>query len=86
MTDEELQQTMQALDETLNNMSKEDTRPRRMLLYKKQVLQKIQTAKAKNDMRQEMKATMDYTMLITFGEKHPYLMMLMRSKFGWTPF
>ena len=93
MTDEELQQTIQEVSESLDKLSdpdkpltKGETRRRQILLYKKEILQKIKVAREKNNVSQEMAHTVTYGLLTSLGEKHPYLMYLLQSKFRWNIF
>ncbi len=93
MTDEELQQTIQEVSESLDKLSdpdqpltKEEERRRRILLYKKEILQKIKEAREKNNIRQEHAHTLTYGLLTSLGAKHPYLMYLLQSKFRWNVF
>ena len=93
MTDEELQQTIQEVSENLDKLSdpdqpltKKEERRRRILLYNKEILQKIKEAREKHDIRQEHIHTLTYGLLTSLGEKHPYLMYLLQSKFRWSIF
>ena len=89
MTDEELQQTIQDVCENIDKLSdpdkpltKEEKQHRQRLLFRKEVLYKIEEAKAKQDKDEELHHAMTYGLLTSWGERHPYLMYLMSSKFG----
>ena len=88
MTDEELEQQMQELDEGIKELSdrektltKEEERRKHILTLKKEVLQKIKEARAKKNVTQELNYTVTYGLLNTYGEKHPYFMHFLQSKF-----
>jgi len=87
MTDEELQQKLQNISESLDKLpdsdkplSKEERRRKHMLLLKKETLLRIKQAKEKKDLNQEIKCNMDYALLEEFGERHPLLLHLGRIK------
>ena len=93
MTDEEIQAAIQGVSEGIEKLSnseepltKEQKKRKRVLLVRKELLNQIKKAREKNDKNQELKSTMDYALVTTFAEKHPYLIPLMRSKMGWTVF
>ena len=93
MTDEDLQKAMQEVSEGLDNLpksddslSKEERRRKEVLLLKKDTLDKIKVAREKNDKDQELYNTMVYGLLTSMGEKHPYLMSLVKSNLRWSAF
>lgn len=93
MTDEELQQTMQEISESLEKLSdpdqpltKEESKRQRILLLKKELLQRIKEARAGKNVNQEMAHTITYGLLTSLGEKHPFLMYLLQGKFRWNVF
>ena len=93
MTDEELQQTIQELSEGIDKLSdpdkpltKEESRRQQILLLRKETLQKIKEAREKRNVTQEMAHAVTYALLTSLGEKHPYLMYLLQSKFRWSVF
>lgn len=88
MTDEELQQTIQGLTESIDGLSdpdkpltKEDKKEKNRLLLRRDVLERIKGAREKNDKNAELSYTATYGLLTSFGEKHPFLMRMVRSKF-----
>ena len=88
MTDEELVQTIQELSgeidklsETEKTLTKEEERQKYILELKKETLEKIQEAREKNNLNQEYSHTVTYGLLNTFGDKHPFLMHLIKSRF-----
>ena len=93
MTDEQLQEAIREVGESLNNLpkseeslSKEDRKRGYVLLLKKDVLDKIKEAREKNDKSQELYNTMVYGLLTSVGEKHPYLIGLLKSNLRWGGF
>ncbi len=87
MTDEELQQTIQSLSESIDKLSdpeepltKQEQRRKQVLSLRKDILQKIKEGREKND-HQELSYTITYGLLTALGEKHPFLMQLIRGKF-----
>ena len=87
MTDEELQQKLQNISESLDELpdsdkplSKEERGRKHMLLLKKETLLRIKLAKEKKDLNQEIRCNMDYALLEEFGEKHPLLLHLGRIR------
>ncbi len=93
MTDEELQETIQEISESLDKLSgtekpltKEEKRRKRVLLLKKDLLQKAKQARDKQSLRQEYINLATYSFVASMGEKHPILMWLLLSRFRWTMF
>ena len=93
MTDEELQQELQDISESLDKLSNSDKplteqekRRKHILLLKKETLQKIREARVKKDLMQERDLTVTYGLLTSMGEKHPFLTGFLRTKFRWHVF
>jgi len=93
MNDEELQQTIQDLTESIDKLTnsekpltKAEKRHRQILSLQKETLLKMKEARAKNDTIQERNLAVDYGLLTTMGEKHPFLMSFLRTKFKWNVF
>jgi len=93
MTDEEIQQAIQDVTESINNLSKadkplpkEEARRGRVLLLKRETLKKIKEAREKDQKGEELHHTITYGLLTSWGEKHPYLMALVRSNIRWDGF
>ncbi|MFC2013632.1 hypothetical protein ACFLU8_01960 [Chloroflexota bacterium] len=93
MTDEELQNAIQDVNESIDNlpksdesMSKEEKRRREVFLLKKDILYKIKDARENNEKDKELYHTMDYGLLTSLGETHPYLMALIKSNLRWNAF
>jgi len=87
MTDEELEQEIQNLSEAIDKLSKsedpltkQEKRRKRLLLLKKDILQRMKQAREKKDQSQELKCSMDYGLIEEFGERHPLLLHLARIK------
>ena len=88
MTDEELQQTIQELGEDIDKLSdpdkplaKEDKRRKQILLLKKDTLERMKVAREKRNVGQELNLTVQYGLLNSLADKHPYLLYFLQSKF-----
>ena len=93
MTDEELEQEIQKLNEGLEELSdpekplsKEERKRQHLLLLKKETLEKAKQAKEKNDQKQEIENLAMYGVLTSWGEKHPFLVHLARIRLRWNIF
>ena len=93
MTDEELEQALQKLSESIEELSdpekplsKEERKHQYILLLKKETLQKLKQAREKNDKHQEFQHAAMYGLLTSWGEKHPFLLHLARIKLRWAMF
>ncbi len=97
MTDQELEETLKDISESLEKSfdsdeppTKEEKRRRRMLQARKQLLRSIKKAREKGDRNAEVRTNMEYSLLTWIGEKHPVLLLfllpLVRSRYGWTVF
>jgi hypothetical protein len=87
MTDEELQLAMKEVSENLEKLShsaepltREEGRRKQVLLFRKDALEKIKEAKEKGKRSQELRSSMDYSILTDWGEKHPFLAHIMRLR------
>ncbi len=87
MTDEELKRELQAAKEELKNLTdreksltKPEKKRRTFLRMKTLVLERMGDCRAKNDRNGEFSQTMNYGLLMALGEKHPFLMMFVKSK------
>lgn len=83
MTDEQLAQALKEVDDNLNRLAnpdkpltKEEQGFRGKLLMRKNILTQIREAKVSNNKSAELYNTMIYDMLVSWGEKHPFLMFL----------
>ena len=88
MTDEELQQSIAELSANIEKLSepektltKEEDRRKRVLLVKRDTLERLKAAREKGNATQELQLTVQYGLLNSLAEKHPYLMYLLQSKF-----
>jgi len=97
MTDQELEETIGEITESLEKSfdseeppSKEEKRHRRMLQARKHLLRSIEKAREKGDRNAEARTNMEYSLVTWIGEKHPVLLLfllpLVRSRYGWTVF
>ena len=93
MTDEQLQKLIQDVSESLDQLSdpdksltKEERNRKQILLLKQETLCKIKEAREKNQKDQEILHTANYGLLTSLGEKHPYLMHLIKSNLRWSSF
>ncbi len=87
MTDEELRQTIQELGEDIDRLSDpdkpltaEEDGHRRLLLLKRETLQKLKEAREKHNVAQELNQTLNYGLLSAVGERHPVMAFLARLK------
>jgi len=90
MTDKELQRAIQAVSRSLDKLTnsekpltKKEKRHSQILSLQKETLQKIKEARAKNDFMEERDLTVTYALLTSMGEKHPFLMGFLQTKFKW---
>jgi len=93
MTDEELERTIQEVSEELDKLynsekplTKKEKRHRQILPLQKETLLKMKEARARKDTIQEGDLALTYGLLTTMGEKHPFLMSFLRTKFKWNVF
>jgi hypothetical protein len=93
MTDEELNETIEEIDRDLEALSAPEKplstaerKRQRLLMMKKETLEKIKQAREHNNHRQEMHHSVDYSLICSYGEKHPLLLFFMRNKFKWSVF
>ncbi|MBA7629205.1 hypothetical protein ES703_36703 [subsurface metagenome] len=97
MTDQELEETIKEISESLDKsfdsekpLTKDEKRHRRMLQAKKHLLRSIKGAREKGDRNAEARINVEYSLVTWIGEKHPvlllFLMPLVRSRYGWTVF
>ncbi len=88
MTDEELEQEIEKLSESLDklpdsdDLTKQQRRHRHIILLKKETLLKIKEARKKGDISQEFQHIATYGLLTAYGDRHPFLMRLAKLKFG----
>jgi hypothetical protein len=93
MTDAELKEKLQEVSADIDKLSnldrpltKEEERDRARLKYRKYVLDKIKEAREKHRKDDEVFNSTVYEMLVSWGERHPILMLimthLMRIKWG----
>jgi DNA-binding transcriptional MerR regulator len=91
MTDEELEALIKEISEQIDQLpddpekplTKEEKNRKLVLQLKKETLEKIKTAKKKGNLSQEVRASVDYSLLTQYGEKHPFLMSFMKSQLRW---
>ena len=93
MTDEELKKTIEEISGEIGqlsapekSLSRAEKKRRYLLLTKKDTLEKIQQARARNNPRQEMRLYVTYGLLCSLGEKHPLLLHFMQNKLRWNTF
>jgi hypothetical protein len=93
VTDEELQKTIEEMSREIKelsapekSLSPEEKKRGHLLLMKKDTLEKIQQARQSNNPSQEMRLSATYSLLCSFGEKHPLLLHFMRNKLRWNTF
>jgi hypothetical protein len=91
MTDEELQKLIQEISEQISHLpddrekplSREERKRKVLLQAKSKALNSIKTAREKDNLNQETRASIDYTLLCEYGEKHPLLMNYVKSQLTW---
>ena len=90
MTDEELEKAIQEVSESLDNLPEPDEHTprlrREVLLLEKKALFKIKEAREKGDSSQELHNSVYYSLLTSWGEKHPFLLSLVMSQLRWGRF
>jgi len=93
MTDDELEQTIKGVSEELDKLynsekplTKQEKRHKQILSLQKATLLKMKEARAKKDTIKEGDLALTYGLLVTMGEKHPFLMTFLRTKFRWNVF
>ena len=84
MIDTELQQTIQELSEDIDKLSKsekpltsDEKKYRRRLLRRRDILSRIKEAREKNQKDEEIYHAAIYEVLMSWGERHPFLMGVM---------
>ena len=90
MTDEELAELMKEKSDELDQLSdpertldKKEKKRKLVLEVQMKTLERIKEAKEKGNLRQEMKAGIDYAVLESYGEKSPFLVNFIRSQITW---
>ncbi|HJX11950.1 MAG TPA: hypothetical protein VJ377_00310, partial [Dehalococcoidales bacterium] len=91
MNNEELARLMTEISEGLTQLpddpkkplNKEQRKQKYLLQAKGQALQRIKDAREKGSQNQEIRASMDYSLLVEYGDKHPLLMNFMKSQMTW---
>lgn len=88
MTDEQLEKLFKEVSEEIDRLAqskepltKEAKRHRRALFLKKAVLDNIRSARAKHHTQEELYSLSLYSLVCSWGEKHPFLMTLLFMKF-----
>jgi len=83
-TDEELKRTFKEVSDGLDKLSdskkpltKEERKDRGRFLKRKYILENIKEAKEKNHRSEELYNSTVYEMLVSWGERHPFLMSIM---------
>ena len=88
MTDEELEQALQELQESIDklpdpdSLTKQEKRRGHILLLKKETLLRIKEAREKGNKSDEFTNIATYGVLTAYGDRHPILLRLARAKFG----
>ena len=90
MTDEELEALVKETSEQIDRLSapekpltKEEKKRKTLLQMQKMALGRIKEAKEKGSLQQEIRASMDYSLLTKYGDKHPFLMGFIKSQMWW---
>jgi len=90
MTDEELAELikekldeLERLSDPERTLDKKEKKRKLVLEVQVKTLERIKEAKAKGNLRQEMKAGIDYAVLEKYGEKSFFLVNFIRSQITW---
>ena len=90
MKDEELADLIQEVSEKIKQLSesekpltKQEQNRKQVLLLQRDALKRLQEAKEKGNLQQEIRSSIDYSLLTELGEKHPFLMYLIKSHSSW---
>ncbi len=91
MTPEELEDLIKEVSEQIDKLPDDPEKPltkdeknRKLVLQlQRDTLKRIQAAKENRSLHQEIRAGIDYALLTQYGEKHPFLMYLIRSQIRW---
>jgi hypothetical protein len=90
MTDEEIENLMQEASEQIDKLSdpekpltKKEKNRKAVLQLQREALKKMKLAREKGNMYQEMRATLDYTLITNYAEKHPFWAGFIKSQMGW---
>ena len=67
-------------------LTKKERQRRIVLQLQQQALQKIKAAKEKGSLNQEVRASLDYSLLEKYGEKHPMWLSFLRAQMWWWGF
>ena len=93
MTNEELQKVLREVSESVDSLretdkplSKEEARHREVLLLRREALEKIKEAKEKGLRDEETYNSVFYSLLTSWGDKHPHLMRLILTNLRWCGF
>ena len=88
MTNEELQQTvdehnadLETLSDPEKKLTKEENGRKRLLLMKKDTLERVKLAREKQNFNEEVKLLTSYGLLESLGGKHPFLLYFLQNKF-----
>ncbi len=87
MTEEELLATIEEVDRGIEELSDPekllspaDKKRRGLLVIKKDCLEEIKQAKARNDSKLELRHSTNYSLLCNFGNKNPFLLHFIQNK------
>ena len=75
---QEVSEGLKILSDPDKPLDKEKRRREQVLLSRKDALERIKEAKEKGRRNQEIKSTIDYSLLTEWGEKRPFLAHIMR--------
>ena len=91
MTNEELEALIRETSEQIDmfsddpekKLTKKERNRKIVLQLRRESLKKMQSAREKGSLYQEVKAGVDYTILTNYGEKHPFWVGFLKSHMGW---
>ena len=94
MTDEELEKLIQEKTEEIDGLpdgsdtplTRKERSQRLVLRLQKEALEKMKQARERNNVFQEIRASMDYSILVKYGGKHPFWIGFLKAQAGWWGF
>jgi hypothetical protein len=91
VTGDELEKLMQDIAGQIERLPDDPEKPlsgaerkhRAVLKARHEALSRMKAAREKGDLNQETRASLDYTLLTEYGERHPLLFNFMKARLGW---
>jgi len=94
LSDEDLQELQRELKEQIEELSadpdtpltKQQKKRKNLLQAKSRAIDRVRYAREKGSFNQEVRALLDYNMLVEYGEKNVFIFNLLRSRINWLGF